>query len=73
MVRFRRELLEAIPIESIGAFVNTEILVRAHRAGFRIHELPVSHRPRLRGHQSGAHPRVIWRALVELRALYRAL
>jgi glycosyltransferase involved in cell wall biosynthesis len=70
---FRREVLEGMPIASRGAFVNTEILVRARRAGHRIHEVPVSHRPRLHGRQSGARPGVIWRALVEFRSLYREL
>lgn len=62
-----------MPIESIGAFVNTEILVRAEAAGYRIHQVPVSHRPRRFGRQSGAHPRVILRALSELLRLYREL
>jgi glycosyltransferase involved in cell wall biosynthesis len=70
---FRREVIEAMPIESIGAFVNTEILARARRAGYRIHQVPVSHRPRRHGRQSGAHPRVILRAAVELASLYREL
>jgi glycosyltransferase involved in cell wall biosynthesis len=70
---FRREVLDAMPIASVGAFVNTEILVRARRAGHRIHEVPVSHRPRVHGRQSGARPRVIWRALAEFRSLYREL
>jgi len=70
---FRREALDAIPIESIGAFVNTEILVRARAAGFRTKQVPVSHRRRRSGRQSGAHPRVIARALVELASLYGEL
>jgi len=70
---FRREVLDAIPIESIGAFVNTEILARARAAGFRIKQIPVSHHPRRSGTQSGAHPRVILRALIELSALYNDL
>ena len=70
---FRRHVLDEIPIASIGAFVNTEILVRARSAGFRIQQVPVSHRPRLRGRQSGAHPRVILRALFELFILFREL
>ena len=70
---FRRHVLEAIPIASVGAFINTEILVRAGRQNFRIHEVPVSHRRRRFGRQSGAHPRVIVRALVELATLRREL
>jgi glycosyltransferase involved in cell wall biosynthesis len=70
---FRRDVLDAIPIESIGAFVNTEILARAHAAGFAIKQIPVSHRRRRSGRQSGAHPRVIARALIELSQLYSEL
>ena len=70
---FRREVLDAIPIASIGAFVNTEILVRARAAGFRIRQVPVTHRPRRAGRPSGASPRVIARALLELATLYREL
>jgi glycosyltransferase involved in cell wall biosynthesis len=70
---FRREVLDAIPIESIGAFVNTEILARAGAAGFRIKQIPVTHHPRRSGRQSGAHPRVILRALIELSQLYSDL
>lgn len=70
---FRREVLDAIPIESIGAFVNTEILARARAAGFRIEQIPVTHHPRRSGTQTGAHPRVILRALIELSQLYSDL
>ena len=70
---FQRRVLESIPIASIGAFVNTEILVRAQNEGFRIHQVPVSHRPRRYGRQTGAHPRVVWRAVRELLALAREL
>jgi glycosyltransferase involved in cell wall biosynthesis len=70
---FRRDVLVAIPIDSIGAFVNTEILARARAAGFAIKQVPVSHRARIQGRQTGAHPRVIARAMIELAKLYREL
>jgi glycosyltransferase involved in cell wall biosynthesis len=70
---FRREVLDAIPIASLGAFVNTEILVRARAAGFRIRQVPVTHHPRRAGRAKGANPRVIVRALVELITLYGEL
>lgn len=70
---FRRGILEAIPIESVGAFVNTEILVRARANGFRIREIPVRHYPRRSGSPSGARPRVIVRALLELTRMRRRL
>ena len=70
---FHRSVLEAIPIRSVGAFINTEMLVRARAAGFRIRQVPVSHRRRRSGRQTGARPRVILRALVELAQLYATL
>ena len=70
---FHRRVLELVPIASLGAFVNTELLVRARSAGFRIHQVPVTHRPRRHGRQSGARPRVILRAVVELASLYGEL
>ena len=70
---FRRPVIEALPLASIGAFVNTELLLRARRAGFRIREVPVTHRPRIAGRSKGATLRVIARALLELGSLYREL
>jgi glycosyltransferase involved in cell wall biosynthesis len=70
---FHRRVLEAVPLASLGAFVNTELLVRARSAGYRIHQVPVTHRPRRHGRQSGARPRVILRAVVELASLYGEL
>ena len=63
---FRRSVLEAIPIESVGACINTELLVRARAAGFRICQVPVQHFPRRAGQASGARPRVMLRAVREL-------
>lgn len=67
---FDRHVFDRIAIQSIGALVNTEILVRARAEGFRIHEVPVSHLPRAAGVQSGANPRVVFKALRELATLY---
>ena len=70
---FRRPVIEALPIASIGAFVNTELLLRARGQGFRIHEVPVTHHPRTAGRAKGATPRVVLRALLELATLFREL
>jgi glycosyltransferase involved in cell wall biosynthesis len=70
---FRREVIDAIAIESVGAFVNTEILLRARSAGFRLREVPVRHFPRGAGRASGARPRVILVALRELLRLRHEL
>jgi len=63
---FRREILEKIHVQSRGATFSAEFLVRAKRAGFRIVELDVKHRPRRAGSQTGARPDVILRAFREL-------
>jgi glycosyltransferase involved in cell wall biosynthesis len=65
---FRREIIEelASSIASRGATFSIEWLVRAKRAGYRFVELPVTHRPRLTGSQTGANIDVIVRAFREL-------
>jgi glycosyltransferase involved in cell wall biosynthesis len=65
---FRREIIEALApqIRSRGATFSIEWLVRAKRGGYRFVELPVSHRPRVAGSQTGANINVIVRAFREL-------
>lgn len=63
----------ALPLESDGAMVSTELLVRASLAGWRISEVGVHHRPRVAGDPSGGDVRVIARAFRERRALLRRL
>ncbi len=70
---FRREVFDHITIESVGAMVNTEILVQAFGLGFQIKELPVTHFPREFGTQTGANLRVILKAFKELFRLRRKL
>lgn len=65
---FRREIIEQLApqIRSRGATFSIEWLVRAKRAGYRFVELPVTHRPRVAGSQTGANLNVITRAFREL-------
>lgn len=70
---FHRRVLEAIDIRSVGAFVNSEILVRARAAGFTVKQVPVTHFARVAGEQTGANPKVIAKAFWELARLYREL
>jgi glycosyltransferase involved in cell wall biosynthesis len=64
----RRTIIDELAgkIESRGATFSIEWLVRAKRAGYRFVELPVTHRPRVAGSQSGARLKVIVRAFREL-------
>jgi glycosyltransferase involved in cell wall biosynthesis len=71
----RRDVLEDVDLVASGAMISTEMIVKALQTGARVKELDVSHRPRVAGEQSGASPRVIWRAfgeLVQLRGVLRA-
>jgi len=70
---FDRRIFDEIPVHSIGAFINTEILVRARAAGYTWVECPVTHHPRVAGESSGANPKVIFKAFHELFRLYREL
>ena len=63
---FRREVIDTIRVESGGAMFSAEFLVRAKKAGFKIVEEPVSHRPRVAGSSTGSRPDVILRGFREL-------
>jgi glycosyltransferase involved in cell wall biosynthesis len=65
----RRKFLYDLPLESDGATISTELLLQLLRRQARLAELPVIHRPRTAGRQSGTNPRVVARALRELLAL----
>jgi len=69
----RRDLARDLNLRSDGAMISTELIVKALARGARLEELGVSHRPRMHGEQSGASPRVVVRAFVELERLRRAL
>src|SRR2546421_10232499 len=56
---FRRPVLDELQIESVGAMVNTELMVKLGRSGKAIAELGVSHHPRSGGQARGADPRGI--------------
>ncbi len=66
---FKRDILQHVNVVSRGATFSAEFLIRAKRAGYRIVEAPVTHRPRRAGSQTGARPDVIVRAFRELARL----
>jgi glycosyltransferase involved in cell wall biosynthesis len=71
----RRGVLEDVELVASGAMISTEMVVKTLQNGARLKELGVHHRPRAAGEQSGASPRVIGRAfleLVQLRGVLRA-
>lgn len=65
--------LRALELRSDGAMISTELLTLAARAGWRIAEVGVHHRPREAGEPTGGDPRVILRAFRERRELAHAL
>lgn len=69
----RREVLKGIELTASGQFISTELLVKAHRAGFRFIEVGVSHYPRVSGTPTGAQLSVILRAFRELFQIYWTL
>lgn len=60
---FRRKVLEGVQVESGGAFLSAELLIKIGQRGGRIAEQGVPHHPRTAGRASGARPRVVLRAV----------
>ena len=60
---FRRETLEGVRVESGGAFLSAELLIKISERGGVIAEQGVPHYPRTAGRASGADPRVVLRAV----------
>ncbi len=56
-----------------GAFVSSELLIKAKKAGFKIVEIPVTHYPRTQGKGTGRNLRVIVKSFVDLFRLWRKL
>jgi len=67
---YRAELVRAANVQAEGAMVNSEMLVKLHRMGYRFLEVSVRHYPRQHGQATGANLRVIARAFKELLKLY---
>jgi glycosyltransferase involved in cell wall biosynthesis len=60
---FRRESLEGVRLESGGAFLSAELLIKLKERGRRLAETGVPHYPRTAGSASGANPKVVLRAV----------
>jgi len=70
---FHRKVFENIQLESSGAMISTEMLVKIMKKGYNLHEIGVHHSPRLAGKQTGASLRVILRAFKELFRFYKKI
>lgn len=65
---WRREVLEAVSLDEVrseGYVFQIELKYRAARAGFRLHEIPISFVDRRRG-QSKMSSRVAWEAMIRV-------
>lgn len=60
---FRREALSGVRLESGGAFLSAELLIKLVQRGQRLAETGVPHYPRTAGSPSGANPKVVLRAV----------
>ena len=60
---FRREALDGLAVESGGAFLSAELLIKLRAAGRTIVEVGVPHHARTAGSPTGAKPSVIFRAV----------
>ncbi len=56
---FKREILEHITLDSETPFVDAELCIRTHKAGFGVIEVPIEHLPRLSQGASGGKLSVI--------------
>jgi len=63
---YKREIFDNIKMSSTGALIDTEIIARAIRKGYKITQKGVHHYPRTAGQQTGANIKVILRAFKEL-------
>ncbi len=66
---FRREALDGIRLESGGAFLSAELLIKLGESGRTIVEVGVPHYPRTAGSPTGAKPSVVLRAVRDFWAL----
>lgn len=62
----RKDVFKKFKLETTGAMISTELLVKSSKNGLRLMELGVNHYPRRAGVQTGAKLSVIARAFKEL-------
>lgn len=70
-----KKVIDKIPkLESErGAFISSELLIKARKNGFRVAEVPVTHYPRLKGKGTGRKLDVIIDSFVDLFKLWKKL
>jgi len=70
-----KKVIDEIPkLESErGAFISSELLIKAKKKGFKIVEIPVTHLPRLQGKGTGRDVKVVLQSFIDLIRLWRKL
>lgn len=63
---FKRDLFDKIQINSVDAFIDAEIMLKAKLLGYKSIEMGVTHLPRIDGVSTGARPSVILRTIREV-------
>lgn len=63
---YKTDFIHQITLETRGAMINSEMLYKFKRLGYRWYEVGVHHLPRHGGKATGANPKVILRAFKEL-------
>ena len=63
---FRRSILERITLQSEGSFIDAELLIEAHTAGYKIAELPLQYYERVAGVSTLASGSVVIKILKEM-------
>lgn len=66
---FKSEVLQPIRLDSRGAMISAEILIKLTRKKVKLKEVPVTHKPRHSGSPTGAKLSVIYLAVKELVSL----
>lgn len=66
---FFRAALEGVHVESHGAFLSAELLIKLRESGRQVVEVGVPHHPRTAGRASGADPKVVLKAVRDFWAL----
>jgi hypothetical protein len=70
---YKRKIFDEIEMSSKGALIDTEILARLIRKGYKVTQRGVHHYRRTAGTQTGANLRVILRAFKELFSLHKKI
>ncbi|HAY32835.1 MAG TPA: glycosyltransferase family 2 protein [Ignavibacteria bacterium] len=63
---FKTDLFKKIKIDSVDAFIDAEIMLKANLLDYKVTEIGVMHLPRVDGISTGARPSVIIRTIKEV-------